>query len=125
MIRAIAYIRMASLEQADQYEVGNFPQEKMIKNYCYLNDIILLETFTDVGVSGTNFDREGWRKMEAFLSEYPIDVVIVTDYDRIGRNQEMVLAKMAEIEKEYGPQVLVLNDPIIPSSDEISELFKN
>jgi DNA invertase Pin-like site-specific DNA recombinase len=123
-MKAIAYIRMASNDQADQYEVGNFPQEKTIKNYCYLNNIIFLETFYDVGVSGSNFDREGWRQMEAFLGEYAVDLVIVTDYNRISRDIQMVQAKMAEIEETYGPQVLALSNPIIPSSDDLADLFK-
>lgn len=123
MIRAIAYVRMASQEQVDHYEIGNFPQDKTIKNYCYLNNIILLETFCDIGVSSSNFDRKGWSEMEEFLSQCAVDLVIVTDYDRIGRDKQQVLTKMAEIEGNYGPSFMVLSDPIIPSSNDIAGLF--
>ncbi|RZJ91154.1 MAG: recombinase family protein [Chryseobacterium sp.] len=123
-MKAIAYIRMASIEQANHFEVGNFPQEKTIKNYCYINDITLLKTFYDIAVSGLDFQRKGWSEMEQFLKGTKVDQLFVTDYDRIGRNGRLVLTKIAEIEEKHNTQILALANPRLPSTEEIEKLFK-
>lgn len=123
-MKAIAYIRMASIDQPNHFEAGNFPQEKTIKNYCYINDITLLNAFYDIAVSGSDFHRKGWIEMEQFLTGTKVDLLIVTEYDRIGRDLPLVREKIADIQRKYNTQVLALTAPIIPSTDQLSELLK-
>lgn len=73
-MRAVAYIRTATKDQGYQLEAGSFPQDKTIENYCYVNNIELLQSFHDVGVSGADFERDGWMELEAFLALNPVDL---------------------------------------------------
>ncbi|MCY1534118.1 hypothetical protein D9M68_694770 [compost metagenome] len=123
-MKAIAYIRTATNDQDYQLEAGSFPQDKTIENYCYVNNIELVQPFHDVGVSGSDFKRKGWKELENFLSFNLVDLLIVTDYDRIGRDISSVKAKIAEIEQRHNIQILALARPVIPSTDEIEKLFK-
>ncbi|RWU10666.1 recombinase family protein [Pedobacter chitinilyticus] len=123
-MKAIAYIRSATNDKDYQLEAGSFPQDKTIENYCYINNIELLQSFYDVGVSGSDFKRKGWVELEDFLLHNSVDLLIVTDYyDRIGSDIPAVKAKIAEIEQKRNLQILALARPVIPSTEEIENLF--
>ncbi|MDN3586075.1 recombinase family protein [Pedobacter aquatilis] len=123
-MQAIAYIRTATDDEGYHLEAGSFPQDKTIENYCYVNNIELIKCFHDVGVSGSDFERKEWLELEKFLTLNSVDLLIVTDYDRIGRDIPIVHEKMAEIEQKCKVQILALRKPIIPSSEEIEQLFR-
>lgn len=123
-MQAIAYIRTATNDEGYQLEAGSFPQDKTIENYCYINNIDLVQSFNDVGVCSSDFERNGWLELEKFLTLNSVDLLIVTDYDRIGRDIPKVREKMAEIEQKYKVQILALRKPIIPSSEEIEQFFR-
>jgi len=123
-MQAIAYIRTATNDEGYQLEACSFPQDKTIENYCYINNIDLVQSFNDVGVSSSDFERNGWIELEKFLTLNSVDLLIVTDYDRIGRDIPIIREKMAEIEQKYKVQILALRKPIIPSSEEIEQFFR-
>jgi len=119
-MKAIAYIRTATNDQDYQLEAGSSPQDKTIENYCYINNIELLQSFYDVCVSSSDFNRKVWTELEQFLTSNMVDLLIVTDYERIGRD----ISKIAEIEQKNKVQILALTEPVIPSTLEIEKLFK-
>lgn len=49
-------------------------------------DMILYECYTDIGKTGTNFEREGFEKMMLDVRTGKIDCIIVKDLSRFGRN---------------------------------------
>jgi site-specific DNA recombinase len=105
-MKAIAYTRTATREVADQSHSINH-QEIAIKNYCKENSIDLLHVFNDVG-SGMNFKREGWKNLETYLDDPKNDVqmLIVTSFDRISRNEEKVLLKMGFLERQFNVKLV-------------------
>lgn len=49
-------------------------------------DMVIFDCYTDLGKTGTNFDREGFERMMRDVRMRRIDCVIVKDLSRFGRN---------------------------------------
>ena len=49
-------------------------------------DMVLYDTYTDLGRTGTNFEREGFERMMRDVRMRKIDCIIVKDLSRFGRN---------------------------------------
>ncbi|MFP3155033.1 recombinase family protein [Lachnospiraceae bacterium ZAX-1] len=49
-------------------------------------DMVIFECYTDIGKTGTNFEREGFERMMRDVRMRKIDCIIVKDLSRFGRN---------------------------------------
>ena len=73
----------------------NADQEKITALYCRLsqddgldgesNSILHPQYFVDDEISGTTFERPGFREMEALIEAGKVSAVIVKDLSRFGR----------------------------------------
>ena len=81
MVNAYGYVRVSTKEQS--YD----SQMDAIKMYCKLKEYELVKIFDDK-YSGKNTDRPGFQNMMTTLDKNPqnIEIVVVTKFDRIGRN---------------------------------------
>lgn len=62
-------------------------QIEIAKEYIRKSEnIVLAECYTDLGKTGTNFERAGFEKMMADVRRHKINCVIVKDFSRFGRN---------------------------------------
>ena len=62
-------------------------QIEIAKEYIGKSEnIVLAECYTDLGKTGTNFEREGFEKLMADIRRHKINCVIVKDFSRFGRN---------------------------------------
>ena len=106
IMKAIGYTRYASVDQANQFQSPN-PQEKAVEDYCRGNNIELLHVFHDVG-SGMNFERENWKNLEAWLADpqNKVQLLIVSSLDRISRDCDQAIFKMAALESQYNINVV-------------------
>jgi len=80
------YIRL-SVE--DNKKRGNSieSQRSIIENYIALNpDFKLYDVYIDNGMTGTNFEREGFKRMMEDVEAGKVNCVIVKDLSRLGRN---------------------------------------
>lgn len=50
------------------------------------NDMVIFDCYTDIGKTGTNFEREGFERMMRDVRMRRIDCIIVKDLSRFGRN---------------------------------------
>ena len=50
------------------------------------NDMVIFDCYTDIGKTGTNFEREGFERMMRDVRSRKIDCIIVKDLSRFGRN---------------------------------------
>lgn len=57
--------------------------------FCYAKEqgFEVFEVYTDDGWSGTNFDRPDFGRMKRDIQSGSIDIVLVKDLSRLGRNQ--------------------------------------
>lgn len=88
MFHADIYCRV-SVEEAvkvDKYSNSIHSQVKMGQEYISeQQDITFVSSYLDDGISGSNFDRPEFRRMLADIELGKINMVIIKDVSRLGR----------------------------------------
>lgn len=80
------YARL-SVDSHDRKNESIDSQIEIAKEYIRKSEnIVLTECYTDLGKTGTNFEREGFEEMMADVRRHKINCVIVKDFSRFGRN---------------------------------------
>lgn len=80
------YARL-SVDKHDRKNESIDTQIEIAKDYIEKSEnIVLAECYTDLGKTGTNFEREGFEKLMADIRRHKINCVIVKDFSRFGRN---------------------------------------
>ncbi|MEE3462473.1 MAG: recombinase family protein, partial [Lachnospiraceae bacterium] len=74
-------------KQSDEESNSIKNQKQILQDYCKKNGYHNTRFFVDDGVSGTTFDRPGFKEMEALAEEGKIGTIIVKDLSRFGREQ--------------------------------------
>lgn len=97
-MRTIGYIRVSTDEQARE-GVSLENQRDKIAAYCSLNDMVLLETITDEGISAKNLNRDGMKTLISLAKQGKIDAVIVYKLDRLSRSVKDTIELVELFEK--------------------------
>lgn len=85
-MRVVIYIRVSTLEQAEEgYSLGE--QEERLIKYCEAMGWEVYKVYTDGGYSGGSMDRPGLQEMIADIEAGLIDKVVVYKLDRLSRSQ--------------------------------------
>ena len=80
------YARL-SVDSNDRKNESIDTQIEIAKEYIGLiGDAELIECYTDLGKTGTNFNREGFERMMVDIRRRRINCVVVKDFSRFGRN---------------------------------------
>lgn len=80
------YARL-SVDKHDQKNESIDTQVEIAKEYINkLEDIVLIDCYTDLGKTGTNFEREGFARLMNDIRQHRINCVVVKDFSRFGRN---------------------------------------
>lgn len=86
------YIRLSQEDKDKKYESDSESvtnQKDILRTYCKNNGFNLVGEYVDDGYSGTNFDRPGFTKMIEDIKSKKINLVIVKDLSRLGRDHVM------------------------------------
>ncbi len=86
------YIRLSQEDSDKKFESDSesvINQRNILKTYVENNNYVLEEEYIDDGYSGTNFDRPGFKKMIKDIRNKKINMVIVKDLSRLGRDHVM------------------------------------
>ena len=86
------YIRLSQEDKGKLYESDSESvtnQKDILRTYCKNNGFNLVGEYVDDGYSGTNFDRPGFTKMIEDIKDKKINLVIVKDLSRLGRDHVM------------------------------------
>jgi DNA invertase Pin-like site-specific DNA recombinase len=87
-------------------------QRDMLLKYCEDNGFTVHKTYADDGYSGTTFERPSFKEMIADIEDGKVNIVIVKDLSRLGRNNAIV----AHYTELYFPQndvrFIAVNDAI-------------
>lgn len=89
------YIRVSTKTQIDGY--GLKMQEEAIRDFCKKNNYNLVDIFSDEGVSGTEFGRNGLNDLLTSFGR--IETVIVLNTSRLWRNSNVKLLIHRELHK--------------------------
>lgn len=74
------------------------------------SDLVFRDVFTDLGFSGTNFDRPGYADMMAGILSGDVRCVVVKDLSRLGRTYIEVGELLFDTFVEYGVRFISVND---------------
>lgn len=124
--RAGIYCRL-SVDDGTQNEsmsIGN--QRHMLTDYARRNGWQIADFYVDDGYSGVNFDRPDFQRLISDIEAGKIDLVIVKDLSRLGRNY-ILCGQYTEIYfPEKNVRFIALNDGIdtLYSNNDIAP-FKN
>lgn len=94
MKRAALYIRVSTLEQAQEgYSVGE--QKERLIAYCKAKDWLIADIYVDGGYTGSNLKRPGIQKLIAETDKF--EMVLVYKLDRLSRSQRDTLYLIEEV----------------------------
>ena len=83
------YIRLSQEDKDKKYESDSesvVNQRHILKDYVKNNGYNLIDEYIDDGYSGTDFDRPGFERMIQDIQTKKINLVIVKDLSRLGRD---------------------------------------
>ena len=86
------YIRLSQEDKNKKYESDSesiINQKEILKDYCLKNGFNLIDEYVDDGYSGTNFDRPGFIRLIDDIKIKKINLVVVKDLSRLGRDHVM------------------------------------
>lgn len=84
--RAAGYIRVSSEEQA-QGGHSLAAQRRQVRSYCEARGWGLVEVFVDAGYSGKDLRRPALQALLSRCDAGEVDVMVVTDLDRLSRSR--------------------------------------
>ena len=109
------YMRLSVADDEYEEDESNSIKAQRDLMYQYINEReefkdYEIEEFCDDGYSGTNFDRPGVRRMIELAESGIINVIIVKDFSRFGRNSIDVGHYIEEIFPYTGLRFIAIND---------------
>ena len=96
-------------------------QKQLLENYAHKNGYSPIRHFTDDGVSGTTFEREGFQAMIAEVEAGNVGAVIVKDMSRFGRDYLKVGFYTEVMFKEKGVRFIAINNGIDSANQQDSD----
>lgn len=96
-------------------------QKHFLEDYARKNGFVNIRHFTDDGVSGTTFDREGFQSMITEVEAGNVAVIIVKDMSRFGRDYLKVGFYTEVMFKEKGVRFIAINNGIDSSNQQNSD----
>lgn len=116
--------------QGESNSISN--QKAMLEDYAEKNGFKGIRHFTDDGISGTTFDREGLRGMLTEVEKGNIGTIIVKDMSRLGRNY-VLMGMLREQLRRANVRLIAVNegvdtgsgfdDDFLPFRDVINEYY--
>ena len=112
----ISYCRKSRLQEPEEL----VRQEQLVKDYCKNKGYKLDKLFSEVG-SSVDPDRPQYKLLLEYLAEHEGVTIVVTDYDRIGRDT-LLLSLFKQLCKEHKHLVELVNGTIY-SYDNYTDIF--
>lgn len=107
MKRAAIYIRVSTLEQAQEgYSVGE--QRERLIAYCKAKDWLIADIYVDGGYTGSNLNRPGVQKLIDETDKF--DLVLVYKLDRLSRSQRDTLYLIEEVFRPRGVDFISMQE---------------
>ena len=85
-VRRAIYCRLSNDDERDGESVSIENQKLLLQNYVRQRGWNEIDTYIDDGYSGTNFDRPGVKRLIEDAKAKRINVILVKDLSRFGRN---------------------------------------
>ncbi len=112
------YIRLSREDEKEKESSSIVSQRELLLSFLNKNQFHYVAEYVDDGFTGTNFDRPGFQKMIKDIEKGIINMVVVKDLSRLGRNNSKVAYYLDEYFPIYRVRFIAINndyDSFIPS----------
>lgn len=106
------YVRLSKDDEKDGESVSIENQKLILTNYVKTQGWNIVDYYVDDGYSGTNFDRPAVQKLMEDAKTERINLIIVKDMSRFGRNYIQIGQYIDYIFPAYNIRFIALNDNI-------------
>jgi len=107
-LNVAVYVRESRDENGENYETIK-TQERLLLDFIREKKLgRLYKVYVDDNVSGSVFDREGINRLKSDVSEGKIDILLIKDLSRLGRNNAKTLLFLDYLE-ENGVRVITFD----------------
>ena len=110
-------------KQSDEESNSIKNQKQILQDYCKKNGYHNTRFFVDDGISGTTFDRPGFKEMETLAEEGNIGTIIVKDLSRFGREQTEVGRLTQIVYPSLGITFIAIQEHVNTSTGEGVEIM--
>lgn len=110
--RAACYCRLSRDDEQDGTSVSIETQVKVLEDYCKSNNISVADFYCDDGFTGTNFDRPNFKRMMSDVNNGNVNMVVVKDLSRFGRNYIEVGKYIEDVFPEIGVRFVAIGDDV-------------
>lgn len=124
---AAIYTRLSKEDEKAGDSVSIESQVAMLTKYVTDNGWNLVETYKDDGYSGTNFNRPAFQEMMSRVRKGEINLVVVKDLSRFGRDYLEVGQYTDVILPTLGCRFIAINDNVdtLQKNNDMLAIFKN
>jgi len=106
-------------QQGESNSITN--QKKILEDFAERNGFANVQHFSDDGVSGTTFERRGFKEMIAEIEAGNVGAVIVKDMSRLGRDYLQVGYYTEIFFRQKGIRFIAVNNSIDSANGESNE----
>ena len=106
-------------QQGESNSITN--QKKILEDFAERNGFVNLQHFSDDGVSGTTFERRGFKEMIAEIEAGNVGTVIVKDMSRLGRDYLQVGYYTEVFFRQKGVRFIAVSNNIDSANGESNE----
>lgn len=109
---AACYCRLSRDDVQDGTSVSIETQKKILEDYCKSNGFNVFDFYCDDGFTGTNFERPNFKRMMSDLNNGTVNMVVVKDLSRLGRNYIETGRLIEETFPEIGARFIAVGDDV-------------
>ena len=106
------YLRLSREDTKNGESESISNQRDLLLNYIRDNNLLLVDEYVDDGVSGTTFDRAGFRRMIKDCESKKINMIITKDTSRLGRDHIEFGYYVERYFPEHNVRYVAVNDGI-------------
>ena len=96
----------------DSTSVSIETQKKLLEDYCQSHGLTIYDFYCDDGYTGTNFNRPNFRRMMEDVHNSVVNVIVVKDLSRLGRDYIATGKLIEETFPENGVRFIAIGDGI-------------
>ena len=106
------YCRLSDEDDKDGESCSIESQRKIMEQFCELKGIKVVDFYIDDGWSGTNFDRPDFKRLLDDIKRGKINLVIVKDLSRFGRNYVDSGYYIEQVFDDYNVRFIAIDDAV-------------
>ena len=106
------YARLSDEDEQDGESCSIDSQRKMMQQFCESNGFLKADFYADDGYSGTNFERPDFQRMLEDIKCGKVNLVVVKDLSRFGRNYVEAGYYIEHIFDQYNVRFIAIDDGV-------------